>query len=435
MLSGYFSGSDQQVAAILAPNSIEFVVSYLAIVHTGHIALCLDPAYKKLELDAIIDQIPSKFIITTKDYRRQISDHHEPVILAENLLAADSPTETVDYLRQPADGQIASLTFTSGTTGRPKVVPNTHANHIWNIQTCSKIWDWTSDDSLLISVPLSHMLGIVMGLSGVIYHGNTFYLQRWFDEAATLKLLSSGKISFFSHAAAAYIKLAQMPDEGYDLSKVRLCVSGAAPLPPAIWQELKKRYGIEIVETYGTSETGRIAGNQLHERTLGSPGRPLPGVNIKLDDNSELLVKSGGVFPGYYHNPGATRAGRTSDGYWRTGDIAELRDGFIILKGRLQERIRRYGYDVSPRDVEWALLKNPRIQDAFVMGVQHADEPTDELVYFIVSDLSDDRIHDYCKHNLVYSWRPSKLIRLEELPRTRSGKPQLSRLKELAASP
>ncbi len=417
----------------MAPNSIEFLISYLAVVHTGHIALLLDPAYKRLELDAIIDQIPSSLIITTGDYRQRISDHHEPVILAEDLLEATPAADRPAYLRLPADEQIASLTFTSGTTGKPKAVPNTHANHIWNIKTCSSVWKWTSDDSLLISVPLSHMLGIVMGLSGSLYHGNTFYLQAWFDEADTLEMLSSGKISFFSHAASAYVRLAQAPDKGYDLSQVRLCVSGAAPLPPAVWYGFKNRYGIEIVETYGTSETGRIAGNRLDERRLGSPGKPLPGVKLKLDEAGELLVKSKGVFPGYYRNAAATRAGRADGGYWRTGDIAELRDGFLILKGRVQERIRRYGYDVSPRDVEWAMLKNPGVRDIFVLGRQADGQTTDELIYFILSSLSDEEIRQYAKDNLIFTWRPDRIVRLEAIPRTRSGKASIGKLRKMVS--
>jgi acyl-coenzyme A synthetase/AMP-(fatty) acid ligase len=400
-------------------------------VHLGHVALPLDPAYKSLELDAIIEQIPSRLIITTKDYRGQISDHHEPVILAEDLTKNDHSGDG-SLLRLPANQQIASLTFTSGTTGKPKAVPNTHANHIWNIETCSKVWEWTADDTLLVSVPLSHMLGIVLGLSGALYHGNTIYLQRWFNEEETLKLLSSGLITFFSHAASAYVKLAQAPKGNYDLSGVRLCTSGGAPLPPSVWQEFKKRFGIEVVETYGTTETGRIAGNSLDKRVLGSPGKILPGVDAKLSAEGEVLIKSPGVFPGYYRNPQATRASMTTDGYWRTGDMAELRGGYIFLKGRAQERIRRFGYTVSPRDVEWALHQHPKVKDIYVMGRQTASEPNDELIYFIVSDLDDSQIRDYCKANLIFTWRPDKIIRLSELPRTRSGKAKIGQLKQLA---
>lgn len=421
--------SDQQeVAGILLPNSIDFIIAYLAVVHSGHIALLMDPAYKGLELDNIIEQIPPKFIITDEEYKNRLSSEHQ-----SSAILIDEMSESyrmVEFLRLASDKQVACLMFTSGTTGKPKAVPNTHANHLWNIKVCSEVWDWTSDDSLLIASPLSHMLAIVTGLPGALYHGNTIYLHRWFDQESVLKDLASGKISFFSHAASAYVKLAQSSGN-YDLSAVRLCVSGAAPLPPAVWQEFKDRYGIEIVETYGSSETGRIAGNRLHERVLGSPGRPFPEVDLKLSTDGEVLVKSPGVFPGYYNNPQETQAGMTSDGYWRTGDLAEIKKGYVYLKGRLQERIRRFGYTVSPRDVEWALHKHPAIRDVYVMGRQIENEPSDELIYFIVTDLSDEEILAFCKQNLLFAWRPDKIMRLKELPRTRSGKAKIAMLKEM----
>jgi malonyl-CoA/methylmalonyl-CoA synthetase len=418
---------EQQAVSILLPNSIDFIVTYLAVLHSGHIALPLDPAYKKLELEAIIEQIDTNLLITDKKYGDQLDAGQTRIAHLDQL--SDKHSSKVKPLRLPASEQIASLTFTSGTTGMPKTVPNTHANHIWNIEACSQVWDWTANDTLLVSLPLSHMHGIVICLSGAIYHANTMYLQQWFDAKDTLEALSTGRITMFTHAASAYVKLVQAENKDYDLSGVRLCISGAAPLPPAVWQEFKNRYGIEILETYGSSETGRIAGNRLDERLLGSPGKPLPGVSIRLSKDNELEVRSPGVFPGYYRNPQATRASLSADGYWRTGDIAELHDGYIYLKGRAQERIRRFGYTISPRDVEWAMLKDPGIKDIYVMGRQQTGEPNDQLIYFIVTELDDDQINKFCKENLLFAWRPDRIIRLNELPRTRSGKIRIGELK------
>src|SRR5205823_4980872 len=154
--------------------------------------------------------------------------------------------------------------------------------------------------------------------------------------------------------------------------------------PPKLWRRFKDRFNIEVLETYGTSETGRIAGNSLDKRVLGSPGKILPEVDLRLSAQNEVQIKSPGVFPGYYQNPAATRASKTADGYWRTGDIAELHDGYVFLKGRTQERIRRFGYTISPRDVEWAMHQNHKIEDIYVMGRQIEGESNDELIYFIV---------------------------------------------------
>lgn len=432
-LSGYFidelGNQDQRVVGLLLTNSIEFISIYLAVVNAGHMVLPLDPAYKKLELDAIASQIKPAMIITSRRYRPQIGDAFKV------LLASDIPkkSSSLKPLRIGGDRQIASLTFTSGTSGKPKAVPNTHANHMWNIKVCSQIWRWTSDDTMLLNLPLSHWYGLVMGLSGAIYHGNSIYLrQQAFDTETILDDLSSGKVSLFTHVPLAYAKMLEFkPADKFDLSRVRICISGSAPLAPAIWNGFKDRFGVEIVETYGSSETGRIAGNRIDQKVLGSPGAPLPEVDLKLSQEGEVLIKSPGVFPGYYKNKPATKRALTKDGYWRTGDIAELRNGNVFLKGRVQERIRRFSYTISPRDVEWALHKNPDIKEVFVMGRQTSDQSNDELVYFIVTPLSSKAIADYCKQNLLFAWRPDKIIRLDRLPRTRNGKTSLPALRKL----
>lgn len=435
-MSGFFASKlgnkEQKIVDLLLTNSTDFIVVYLAVLHAGHIVLPLDPAYKKLELDAIISQIPPSLIITSQRYIENISRQSSEIILVDEIESKNMPP--CELLRMGPNKQVASLTFTSGTSGIPKAVPNTHCNHIWNILACSEVWDWTADDRLLISLPLSHMHGLVIGLSGAIIHGNTLYLtQQAFDAEATLAQLSSGRITIFTHAPMAYQKILQLKGaEKYDISGVRLCISGGAALPTAIWQEFKAKFGVEIVETYGSSETGRIAGNSLHNRVAGSPGRPLPGVELRLSDDGEVLVKSPGLFPGYFKNPQATKEAMTKDGLWRTGDLAELRDGYIFLKGRVQERIRRFSYTVSPRDVEWALLKLTGVKDVFVLGREVADQPNDELLYFIVSELSDKQIIEYCKTNLLFAWRPDRIIHLSELPRNRSGKVKLKKLKEMA---
>jgi acyl-CoA synthetase (AMP-forming)/AMP-acid ligase II len=413
----------QQIVALMFPNSWQYVVTYLAILDLGHIAMPVDVIYKSLEIDAILKQIPPDLIVTDRDSKPRM-DTDRPVVVFEDL----KPVEAVPKkLRLPAEKQIASLIFTSGTTGKPKAVPYTHANHIWNIKVCSEVWNWTNQDSLLISVRLSHFNGIVMGLAGALYHGNAFYLLDRFNAEETLELLASGKATLFTHSPLVYSKLLEV-EKTYDLSKVRLFISGSGPLAPSVWQDFKNRFGQEILEVYGSSETGRIASNLLNERIPGSPGRPLPGVEMKFNSHDEVLVKSPGVFPGYFQNDEATDEG-FRDGFWRTGDIGEIKNGRVILKGRTHERIRKQGYTISPRDVEWALMQNPQIKECHVMGVAQPGDPNDKIAYFIVGDLSEAEIIDFSKQNLPSIWRADKIIFLDALPRNPNGKPKLQMLK------
>jgi acyl-CoA synthetase (AMP-forming)/AMP-acid ligase II len=419
------NSDNQQIIGVLFSNSWQFVVAYLAILQTGHIAMPLDPTYKELELDAIIRQVKPLLVITNETYKTKIN--YKSTLLIDDLLSGTSGL--FKRLRTNPKRQSASLTFTSGTTGKPKLVPYTHANHVWNIQVCSEVWHWTAGDNLLISLPLSHFNGLVMGLSGVLYHGNTLYLHEWFDPKTTLETLSSGNISMFTHFPLAYREMLEVEDyKNYDLTKVRTLISGGAPLPPAISEEFKERYGVDILETYGSSETGRIAANSLKDHLSGSPGMALPEVKLKLSQTGEVLIKSPGVFPGYFHNPQETGRNRDPAGWWRTGDLGKLENGRLFLKGRTQEKIRRYGYTLSPRDIEWALHQFSKIKDVYVMGLQKFEQPNDELVYFIDGRVTARQVRDYCKINLPYAWRPDRIVLLDTIPKTRSGKTNLTAL-------
>jgi len=429
-ISPYLKQDSQQVVSILQPNCWQFVVSYLAVLETGHIAMPIDVIYKPLEIQAIIQQIKPVLLICDEANKERIEPANTKVQTFEALDLSQKIKNSKVYLRMTPRKQIASLVFTSGTTGRPKAAPNTHANHLWNVWVCSKVWGWDSQDTLLISLRLSHVYGLAMVLPGVIYHANTAYLQEKFDPEETLKILATGKISLFNQVATAYAKLLDVK-KNYDISKVRLCVSGGASLPPAVWNKFKEKYGLEILEVYGTTETGRIASNLLHERIPGSPGRPLPTVKLKISLENEVLVKSPGVFPGYYRNAEETKKSMTKDGWWRTGDIGVMENGRIVLKGRKQEKIIKYGYTISPRDIEWALYKMPQVNEVAVIGVQSPAASDDQIIYFLVSKASNAQIEKFYNANLPSVWRPDKIIKIDKIPRTRSGKVRIPALREM----
>jgi acyl-CoA synthetase (AMP-forming)/AMP-acid ligase II len=422
-LRSLLPGSHQKVISLLIPNTWQFVVAYLAIIDSGHIAVPIDVIYKPLEIEAIIRQISPDLLIYD-------SDNSERVANKDNSLAFDDLKQELvvnEKLRLAPDAQIASLVFTSGTTGKPKIAPYSHSNHLWNIKACSEVWGWNNSDTMLLSLRLSHWYGICMGLSGALYHSNTIYLRKTFSAVETLEMLSSGKATLFSHTPFAFSKM--LEEEGkYDLSRVHLLISGSAALPPTVWEGFKDKFKVEIIETYGSSETGRIAANSYQLRQPGSPGYLLKDVKAKLIDGNELAVQSPGLFPGYYNNQEATDANLTEDGFWKTGDLVEISDRRVVLKGRKQERLAKLGYTISPRDIEWALGQNKKIKECAVIG-----EPTigddDKLIYFVVGDITEPELIAYTKTDLPSIWRPDKIIFLSELPRTANGKIALQELK------
>jgi malonyl-CoA/methylmalonyl-CoA synthetase len=235
------------------------------------------------------------------------------------------------------------------------------------------------------------------------------------------------------HVPIAYFKLVEYADgKQFDISQVRLCISGSSYLPPAIWNSFKEAFGQEILERYGSSETGLIASNTLDVRHPGVVGHVLPGVDVRVEADGQLAMHSPGRFLGYFRNPEATAKNFTADGWWLTGDIGEFNDeGELRLKGRIQEKIKKLGYTVFPRDVEWAVMQNPGVHDVVAIGVQVPESLSDTLVYFVVSDLSEDEITKFCKEHLPGAWRPDRIIKLDEMPKTRSGKPKLAQLRTM----
>jgi len=424
-------GNDEQkIVSTLFPNSWELVVTYLGILEAGHIALPLDIIFKAMEIEAITSQIPPALTITIAANRHSFPADDNRVVLLDDLLNKNAGHGKP--LRIAPEKQIASMLFTSGTTGKPKAAPYTHANHLWTIATSSKLYKWTTEDTLLLSLPLSHWHGLVMGISGALYHGNTIYLQERLDPEAMLTVMASGEISLFMHVSLAYTKMVQhAPEKKYNLNGVRLCISASSALPPKIWNAFKERFGIEILERYGSSEAGCITSNILTERIPGSPGKAIPGTELALHENGELKIKTPALFPGYWNNEEATQKNLLPDGWWLTGDMAEFdAEGHVFLKGRIQEKIKKFGYSLSPRDLEWALQnKNPKVKEVFVMGIQHSEESSDTLAYFIVGDITEEEIIAHCKKNLPSAWRPDRIFILDAIPRTRSGKPILSALK------
>lgn len=422
----------QYVIGLLLPNSWQFVVAYLAMLKAGHIALPLDPTHKKMEITNVIEQI-KPFLVISQDSFTEFFNSTTKVLNVDTLLNPPALSkEQKGEKREKSSSDIATLLFTSGTTGKPKAVPYTHANHIWNIAASTELWQWKEDDSLLIALPLSHWHGLVMGLSGALYHGNTLYLHERFNAEKVMEVLASGKITMFTHVSIAYFKFLEIhKDKNYDLSSIRLFISASSTLPPAVWQEFKERFGHEILECYGSSESGRLTSNSLSSRIPGSVGQPLPGVSLRLEDDNEIAIRSPGLFPGYYKNLSATKAKYTKDGWWLMGDIGVMKDGHLSLKGRVQERIKHLGYTIYPRDIEWALLKNENITDVLVMGVQRENMPDDKLIYFIVGDVSVDNVRSYTKENMPSAWRADDIFILESLPRTKSGKISLPQLKLL----
>lgn len=324
------------------------------------------------------------------------------------------------------------LIYTSGTTGKPKGALLTHANCFWTNLSFDLATGIRPDDVVLQVLPQFHCGGWNVQSILAWWKGAKVVLERGFDAARALDLISAKRVTTFMGVPANYLFMAQEPGfDVADLGSLRLAVVGGAPMPEALLDTWAGR-GVEIVQGYGLTEA---APNVLclapedARRKVGWAGKPYPYVACDLSDEGELLVRGPNVFAGYWRNDEATAAA-FCDGWLLTGDVAERDgEGNYRIRGRLKDMVVSGGENVYPAEIEAVLHDHPAVADAAVVGVP--DERWGEVcVAFVVlaSPASDDELREHCSAQLARFKVPKSFRRVERLPRNSMGKIQKSEL-------
>ena len=328
------------------------------------------------------------------------------------------------------------IAYTSGTTGAPKGALLTHGNLLASARSVALAWRWSAEDRLLLSLPLFHMHGLGVGLIGSIFMGSAIVLFPRFEPAAVAAAITQESATMFFGVPAMYRRLVDEPGFA-DFARLRLLVSGSAPLPPDLFERIRSLARAAPVERYGMSETAMNVSNPYEgARKAGTVGVPLPGVEIAIDPRGEILVRGDNVFAGYLGNPGAT-AERFDGGWFRTGDLGSFdSDGYLRIDGRFSDLIISGGFNVYPREVEDQLREHPSVADAAVVGVQ-SDRWGEEVVAFVVpsadSELDLDALRAFSGKLLAPYKVPKRIIAVEALPRNAMGKVLAYELRRIAA--
>ncbi len=291
---------------------------------------------------------------------------------------ADGPEPDLDRV---TTSDVALLCYTSGTTGTPKGAMLTHGNTLASCEALRLAWRWTDRDRLVLALPLFHVHGLGVGLHGTLLAGGSAVFVPRFEAGAVLDAAREHAATLFFGVPTMYARLAASPRVA-ELAALRLCVSGSAPLPPSLHDELRARVGVKVLERYGMTETIMNVSNPYHgERRAGTVGFPLPGVEVRLDTDGEILLRGPNVFPGYWHREDATRAAFDRDGWFCSGDVGAFdADGYLSIVGRAKDLIISGGFNVYPREVEDVLLTHPGVAEVAVVG-----EPSDEWGEVVVA--------------------------------------------------
>ena len=332
---------------------------------------------------------------------------------------------------------LAAIVYTSGTTGRPKGAMLTRTNLASNAEVLVRAWRFRGVDVLLHALPLFHVHGLFVTLNTVLAAGAGVLLLPKFDAGMVLRYLP--EVTVFMGVPTHYTRLLQEEGLGHRTSaRMRLFVSGSAPLSPETHQAFAARTGYTILERYGMTETLMNTSNPYDgPRVPGSVGTPLEGVRLRLAHGEAgagfaagsigaLEVTGPNVFAGYWRDEEKTRGEFTADGWFRTGDLGRIDPaGYVYIVGRAKDLVISGGYNVYPKEVESELDAYPGVAESAVFGVPHPDfgeGVTAVVVLKAGAHVSEADLIAAVRLRLSGYKVPKRVVLVAELPRNALGK-------------
>jgi malonyl-CoA/methylmalonyl-CoA synthetase len=435
----------ERPVAFLCQPGWHYVTSQWGIWQAGGIAVPLAVSHPEAELDYAVAKCGAAAVVAGEAMLgrvERIAASRGLRLLAAERAAAGPGGE--DLPAVDADRR-AMLFYTSGTTGRPKGAVWTHRALAAQVEALSQAWAWSGADRILSVLPLHHVHGVINVLMTALWNGACCELAPRFDAEATWQRLASGELSVFMAVPTIYVRLiaawqAAPPERRQAMSAgargLRLMVSGSAALPVDVLERWREISGHTLLERYGMTEIGMALSNPLEgPRVPGAVGQPLPGVQVRLVDESgrpvpdgtpgELEVRGPGLFSGYWDDPEATREA-FRDGWFRTGDMAVLDDGTYRILGRQSvDIIKTGGYKVSALEIEDALLANPDVDECAVVGVpdpEWGERVTAAVVPRQGAELTAESLRGWAGERLAPYKVPSRVHFVDELPRNALGK-------------
>jgi long-chain acyl-CoA synthetase len=341
------------------------------------------------------------------------------------------------------DEDPAVLLFTSGASSDPRAAVLSHRALVANLDQVMALdpQPVTEDDVLLGVLPLFHVYGLNAVLGQALRTGAGVVLADRFDPQGTLDLVAEKGITVVPVAPPMLVAWSEM--DGLPMDSVRYLVSGAAALPVHVLEQVEQKAGRPIHQGYGLTEGAPVVTTTLASPLAkpGSVGRPVPGVQVLLADESgqpvdegdpgEIVIRGGNLFSGYF--PGQVE-GPDADGWWRTGDVAYADpDGDLFLVDRIRDLVIVNGFNVYPREVEEVILEHPAVAEAAVVSIPHP--LTGEAVKAVVvaeegQTVTPEEISEHCRDRLARFKRPTVVEVVEQLPRTATGKIAKGRIRE-----
>ncbi len=466
--------------AIMLPNCPQAVISYYAVLRIGAVAVMTNPMYVEREMEyqfnnsearvlIVLDHLFPKaenirgatglktIIVTSlREYlpwhlsllypikaKKQKLFTGVPyggsVLNFKELISRTSELGDVEY---PTQDDLALLQYTGGTTGVPKGVMLSHRNIMSNtVQT--SMWFPTrrvGRERVMAILPFFHVFGMTVAMNWPIYNASTIILVPRFEVKSFVKTLAKTKPTVFPGVPTIYIAINNYPEiEKYDISSVRFCITGSAPMPVEAMKRFEELTKCRIVEGYGLTEASPVTHvNPLQGvRKVGSIGIAISDTDCKIVDLEtgenevpkgelgELIVKGPQVMQGYWKLPNETEK-TLRNGWLYTGDIASMdEDGYVFIADRKKDMIIAGGFNIYPREIDEVLYEHPKIQEAVTVGVPDPYRGETVKVFIVLKEgvtMTEDEVIAYCKTKLAAYKVPTAVEFRDSLPKTIVGK-------------
>jgi len=459
-----------QRLAIMLPNCPQYIAAYYAILKIGGIVVNVSPMYVERELEFQLRDAGVETILALRDLYPRLAAVREKVSLKTIILTdlhvnggertqRQSGTTTAEGIYEYAEliamgkrlpppavqvnpGEVALLQYTGGTTGFSKGAMLTHRNLVSDVLQCVR---WNQDavkgqERMLAVLPFFHVYGMTVAMNEAIELAATIILLPRFNVDEALEAINLYRPTRFPGVPTMYMAIINHPQaRKYNISSIRVCSSGSAPMPIEAQKRFEELTGAKISEGYGLTEASPVthANPFMGKRKIGSIGLPRPDTDAKIVDletgekdrppgeEGELCIRGPQVMLGYWNRPEETEKA-LRNGWLYTGDIARMdEEGYFYIVGRKKDMIICSGYNVYPREVEEVLYQHPKIQEACIVGVPDPYRGETVKAFVVLKErepATAEEIIEFCRKNMAKYKIPTQVEFRQELPKSHVGK-------------
>ncbi|MGW0324093.1 FadD3 family acyl-CoA ligase [Nocardia sp. NPDC003183] len=412
-------------AAIWAPNSAEWIIAAFGLVTAGGVLVPINTRFKAEEAADVVRRSGAKLLLVQQGFLG--SDYTGPQGVPVIDLKSDFLADGEPFERAVNGTDIADIIYTSGTTGRPKGVMMNHRQTLRLYAEWCDLADLREGDRYLMVNPFFHTFGYKAGLISSLIRGATMLPVPVFDVEQVLELVERERVTMLPGPPTLYHALLDAPATR-DLSSLRAAVTGAADIPVELIRRVKTELPFQSIMTgYGLTEAGTATASRpgdTFEQVATTVGTPCDGVEVRIAEDDEVLVRGYSVMQGYFDDPDATTAVIDADGWLHTGDLGSLDlDGRLRINGRKKDMYIVGGFNAYPAEVEAFLLEHPAVAQVAVVGVP--DERLGQVGRaFVVAKgpVSEAELVSWARDRMAGYKAPRSVRFLDELPLNATGK-------------